>query len=66
MKRLLDYKETSEILGVSTNTLYVWVARKKIPFYRFSDRTVRFDPTEIHTFIKQAKRGSHKREEGEI
>ena len=40
---LLNYRETSQMLGVPIGTVYAWVSKKKIPHHRFGRRLVRFD-----------------------
>jgi excisionase family DNA binding protein len=50
---LLNYAETSQLLGVKVNTLYAWVSRRVIPFVRLSPRVVRFRREEIEAWMDE-------------
>ena len=50
---LLNYAETSQLLGVKTNTLYAWVSRRVIPFVRLSPRVVRFRPEDLEAWVNE-------------
>ena len=51
-ERLLDTKQTAELLGVKEATLRDWVWRRKIPFVRIGG-LVKFEPTAIDRFIQE-------------
>lgn len=55
LTRLLNYKETSNFLGIKISTLYSLVCRKQIPHHRFSSRLVRFHPKELSQWIEDNK-----------
>ena len=52
-QNLINYKQAAKFLGLSIATLYTMVSRRKIPHYRFSGRTVRFNIDELRTWTKQ-------------
>lgn len=51
-RKLIDYTETSHLLGVKLSTLYTWVHRRQIPHVRLSKRGVKFDLDEIQGWIE--------------
>ena len=52
---LVDAKEVSKVLGVSQDLLRKLAREKKIPFYRLSERTLRFDLAEVQQFMRLAE-----------
>ena len=63
MNKLLTKTEMASILGISLNTLNVWIYRKKIPYLKLGtsiNSAVRFDPAEIKDWL--VKKGSNKQE----
>jgi len=52
-KRLLNYEETAEILGLKPTTLRQWVFKRKIPFVKLGS-AVRFTPKMVKDIIKQS------------
>ena len=50
---LVDAREVSKILGVSQELLRKLAREKKIPFYRLSERTLRFDIDEVREYMRQ-------------
>lgn len=64
-KKVLSYKDVSEMTGLNINTLYSYVRKQMIPHKRFSTRMVRFEKNEIETWwnekrvpiLKMAKNG---------
>jgi len=46
----LSVKEASRYLGVSPQTVYLWVERKQIPHLRVMGRNIRFLKTDLETF----------------
>lgn len=52
MNKLLNIKETSEILKVKVNTLYSWVHYKKIPHIKLNG-CLCFDEADLTNFINE-------------
>lgn len=50
-ERMLGIKEASELLGLSTKTLYSWVYRKRIPYVKVGT-LVKFKPSVIDRYIR--------------
>jgi excisionase family DNA binding protein len=48
-------REAAAMLGVPINTIYAWVARKKLPHIRLSPRLVVFDRGELETWIAERR-----------
>jgi excisionase family DNA binding protein len=46
----LNVKEAATFLGVSRQTVYVWVERKQIPHLRVMGRNIRFLKSELDSF----------------
>ena len=46
----LDVKEAARYLGVSRQTVYLWVERKQIPHLRVMGRNIRFLRSELEPF----------------
>lgn len=55
MKRLLDFEETKEILGIKSSTLYAWVNMRKIKHIKLG-RLLKFRQDDIEEFIEQSMR----------
>jgi excisionase family DNA binding protein len=53
-RRYLSIKELSEYLGIPKYTIYSWTSMKKIPYVKLG-RAIRFDMTEIESWIKERK-----------
>lgn len=51
--RLIDAKQASEILGLRLPRLYELTRLKKIPFVRFGERQIRFDPEILSAWVKR-------------
>lgn len=51
-KPLLSIEEASRLLGVRVNTLYCWIALRKIPHYKIG-RLVKFKGDEIARWIDE-------------
>lgn len=45
-KKLISASEIAEVLGIQSQTVYLWVRQKRIPFYRVG-RLVKFDEDEV-------------------
>ncbi len=50
----LTVRDAAELLGVSTKTVYRWIADRKIPFHRFGDQ-YRFERSELFDFAIQQR-----------
>jgi excisionase family DNA binding protein len=46
----LTVKEAADFLGVSPQTVYLWVERKQIPHLRVMGRNIRFLKPDLETF----------------
>ena len=46
----LTVKEAAKFLGVSPQTVYLWVERKQIPHLRVMGRNIRFLKSELDSF----------------
>jgi excisionase family DNA binding protein len=46
----LTVKEAARYLGVSPQTVYLWVERKQIPHLRVMGRNIRFLKSDLQTF----------------
>ncbi|MBU1809083.1 MAG: helix-turn-helix domain-containing protein [Candidatus Omnitrophica bacterium] len=56
MGKYVGVKEVSEYLGLSRGTIYYYIAKKKIPFYRFNGKP-RFILDEIDKVIARKSEG---------
>jgi excisionase family DNA binding protein len=54
---LVDTREVSKAIGVSQELLRKLVREGKIPFYRLSARTLRFDLDEVRDYMKLIAEG---------
>ena len=48
-------REAAIFLGVSIQTVYLWVERKQIPHFRVMGRNIRFLKSELDSFRAQFK-----------
>lgn len=46
----MTVKEAAKFLGVSPQTVYLWVERKQIPHLRVMGRNIRFLKSDLHLF----------------
>ena len=46
----LTVKEAAKYLGISPQTVYLWVERKQIPHLRVMGRNIRFLKSDLETF----------------
>ena len=46
----LTVREAAKFLGVSSQTVYLWVERKQIPHLRVMGRNIRFMKSDLETF----------------
>jgi excisionase family DNA binding protein len=51
----LTVRQAAVFLGVSTQTVYLWVERKQIPHLRVMGRNIRFLKSELEPFRSQFK-----------
>ena len=51
----MTVKEAAKFLGVSPQTVYLWVERKQIPHLRVMGRNIRFLKSELEPFRAQFK-----------
>jgi excisionase family DNA binding protein len=49
-ERPLSVREAARFLGVSPQTVYLWVERKQIPHLRVMGRNIRFLKSDLETF----------------
>jgi excisionase family DNA binding protein len=47
---LIGVREAARLLGVSRQTVYLWVERKQIPHFRVMGRSIRFLKSELLSF----------------
>lgn len=57
----LTVREAARFLGVSIQTVYLWVERKQIPHLRVMGRNIRFLKSDLETF-----RASFRQEIGNV
>ena len=50
LEPLMRVKEAAKFLGVSPQTVYLWVERKQIPHLRVMGRNIRFLKSDIEPF----------------
>jgi excisionase family DNA binding protein len=53
----MTVKEAARFLGVSTQTVYLWVERKQIPHFRVMGRNIRFLKSDLKPFRAQFRYG---------
>ena len=51
----MTVKEAARFLGVSVQTVYLWVERKQIPHLRVMGRNIRFLKSDLQPFRAQFK-----------
>jgi excisionase family DNA binding protein len=49
-ERPITVREAAKFLGVSRQTVYLWVERKQIPHLRVMGRNIRFLKSDLETF----------------
>lgn len=54
--RPMTVREAAKYLGVSPQTVYVWVERKAIPHLRVMGRNIRFLRSDLETFRASFKK----------
>ena len=65
MNRLLTIVEAAALLGVKTQTLYLWVSQKRVP-HRKIGRLVRFTETDLEAFVDQQRQLPKSLENGDL
>ena len=53
-RRFIGVKELSEYLGIKINTIYSWIATRKIPFYKIG-RLPKFDIRDMDRWAIERK-----------
>ena len=61
--KLISVGEVADVLGVSIQTIYSWVSKRRLPFVKVGRRTL-FQPVEIERWIaarsrKETELGTH-------
>jgi excisionase family DNA binding protein len=51
---LLTAQDVAQMLGVSIDTIYDWIADGTLPAVRLTSRTLRFTPAAIDEFVESA------------
>lgn len=51
-RRLINIQELSELIGLSTSTIYSWVSQRRIPFVKCG-RLTKFDLERIDEWIEE-------------
>ena len=62
---LITTKQASERLRVSQSFLRQLAREGKVPFYKLSERCLRFDVDELHSYMKLVAEGKAPRDVGE-
>ena len=65
VNRLLTIAEAAALLGVKTQTLYLWVSQKRVP-HRKIGRLVRFTESDLEEFVDQQKHSPKDCENGDL
>ena len=65
VNRLLTIAEAAALLGVKTQTLYLWVSQKRVP-HRKIGRLVRFTETDLEAFVDQQRQLPKSLENGDL
>jgi len=60
-KELLGTREASEFLGISRNTLYEWIAQRKVPHLKVG-RLVKFRKEDLESWLRQRTQAEDKRD----
>ena len=53
--RLIDISQLSELINIKPKTIYDWVHKGKIPYYKI-EGSLRFDRDEVLKWLKSKKR----------
>jgi len=51
-REMISPKELSQLAGISTNTLYYWIQKRRIPYIKMG-RLVRFRVSDLEKFIDE-------------
>jgi excisionase family DNA binding protein len=54
-ERPMTVQDAASFLGISPQTVYLWVERKRIPHLRVMGRNIRFLRSDLETFREQFK-----------
>lgn len=55
MEKLMNKKEVALTLGVSVKAIDKWLGEGRLPYIRLSRKCIRFNPSEIQSFLKNLK-----------
>lgn len=58
--RLLNIHQLSQLLNTKEKTIYDWICKKKIPYYKL-EGSLRFKENEILQWLESKKHNPHKR-----
>ena len=50
--KLITYTQAAALLNLPLGTLYAWVHQKRVPHIRLGPRTVRFDESELRSWVE--------------
>jgi len=50
--KLIDIRTLSKEIHIKPKTIYAWIARERIPYYRLG-KLIRFDLDEIQNWLKE-------------
>jgi excisionase family DNA binding protein len=53
---LLDYRGAAEFIGLSEFTLRRYVSHRKIPFVKLGEKAVRFEPSQLISWVESQRR----------
>ena len=54
MTKLFSPQELSEVLNISTETVYAWTSQKRIPYIKMG-RLVRFNMDEVNKWLERQR-----------
>ena len=57
--KMLNIQKLSSLLNVKPKTIYDWVHKKRIPYYKL-EGNIRFSEDEILKWLKSKKRNPHR------
>jgi len=57
MQKYVGVKEVAEFMGLPAGTVYYYVSKEKIPYYRFNGKP-RFVLTEVDRAVRENRKGN--------
>ena len=54
-QQLVKVSEVAEELGVSTNTVRIWINKGKLKAFKFATRTYRIERNELDRFVRDSR-----------